>query len=174
LGAARFGEALILLPLLIKSLRTEMAVPVLTISQLIGSLLCVFLEFKDIKWKPVIIFINKKEMIIMWKAMIRLLPPILYLGSTIYTYFMIRLYTFRKRYDKAIEISNSKLKENLTDSGVYQYIENINRLPQNSNKQVHSDKIREIYIIVCDNKNISEDLKAQLRVVLKLKGINMD
>lgn len=57
-GAAGFGGALLLLPLLTKSLGTEMAVPVLTIGQLIGNLSRAFLGFKEIKWRPVIIFIS--------------------------------------------------------------------------------------------------------------------
>lgn len=57
-GAAGFGGALLLLPLLTKTIGTEMAVPVLTIGQLIGNLSRAFLGFKEIKWKPVIVFIS--------------------------------------------------------------------------------------------------------------------
>ncbi|HEY5584862.1 MAG TPA: sulfite exporter TauE/SafE family protein [Ruminiclostridium sp.] len=57
-GAAGFGGALLLLPLLTKTIGTEMAVPVLTIGQLIGNLSRVFFGFKEIKWKPVLIFIT--------------------------------------------------------------------------------------------------------------------
>ena len=53
-GAAGFGGALLLLPLLSKTIGTTMAVPVLTIAQLIGNLSRAFLGFKQIKWKPVI------------------------------------------------------------------------------------------------------------------------
>ncbi|NPV89786.1 MAG: TSUP family transporter [Firmicutes bacterium] len=56
-GAAGFGGALLLLPLLTKTLGTTMAVPVLTIAQLIGNLTRVHLGYKEIKWRPVFIFI---------------------------------------------------------------------------------------------------------------------
>lgn len=56
-GAAVFGGALLLLPLLSKTIGTTMAVPVLTIAQLIGNLSRAFLGFKQIKWKPVLMFI---------------------------------------------------------------------------------------------------------------------
>ena len=56
-GAAGFGGALLLLPLLSKTVGTTMAVPILTIAQLIGNLSRVFFGFKQIKWKPVYIFI---------------------------------------------------------------------------------------------------------------------
>jgi hypothetical protein len=56
-GAAGFGGALLLLPLLTKTIGTTMAVPVLTIAQLIGNLSRAFFGFKQIKWKPVLLFI---------------------------------------------------------------------------------------------------------------------
>ncbi|QCX34278.1 sulfite exporter TauE/SafE family protein [Caloramator sp. E03] len=56
-GAAGFGGALLLLPLLSKTIGTTMAVPILTIAQLIGNLSRVFFGFKQIKWKPVYMFI---------------------------------------------------------------------------------------------------------------------
>ena len=56
-GAAGFGGALLLLPLLSKTIGTTMAVPILTIAQLIGNLLRVFFGFKQMKWKPVYMFI---------------------------------------------------------------------------------------------------------------------
>lgn len=56
-GAAGFGGALLLLPLLSKTIGTTMAVPVLTIAQLIGNLSRAFFGYKQIKWKPVYMFI---------------------------------------------------------------------------------------------------------------------
>ena len=55
-GAAGFGGALLLLPLLSKTIGTTMAVPVLTIAQLIGNLSRAFFGFKQIRWKPVYMF----------------------------------------------------------------------------------------------------------------------
>ena len=56
-GAAGFGGALLLLPLLTNTLGTTLAVPILTIAQLIGNTSRVFLGFKEIEWKPVKSFI---------------------------------------------------------------------------------------------------------------------
>lgn len=56
-GAAGFGGALLLLPILSKTIGATMAVPILTIAQLIGNLSRVSFGFKAIKWKPVTIFI---------------------------------------------------------------------------------------------------------------------
>lgn len=56
-GAAGFGGALLLLPLLTKTIGTTLAVPVLTLAQLIGNLSRVAMGFKQIKWKPVLYFI---------------------------------------------------------------------------------------------------------------------
>jgi len=56
-GTAGFGGALLLLPLLSKTIGTTMAVPVLTIAQLIGNMSRAFLGFKQISWKPVYMFI---------------------------------------------------------------------------------------------------------------------
>jgi uncharacterized membrane protein YfcA len=56
-GTAGFGGALLLLPLLSKTIGTTMAVPVLTIAQLIGNLSRAFFGFKQIRWKPVNMFI---------------------------------------------------------------------------------------------------------------------
>lgn len=56
-GAAGFGGALLLLPLLTKTIGTTMAIPVLTIAQLIGNLSRAFFGFNQIKWKSVSLFI---------------------------------------------------------------------------------------------------------------------
>lgn len=56
-GAAGFGGALLLLPLLTKTIGTTLAVPVLTIAQLIGNLSRAFFGYKQIKWQPVSLFI---------------------------------------------------------------------------------------------------------------------
>lgn len=56
-GAAGFGGALLLLPILTKTIGTTMAIPVLTIAQLIGNLSRAYFGFKQIKWKPVLLFI---------------------------------------------------------------------------------------------------------------------
>lgn len=55
-GAAGFGGALLLLPLLSRTIGTTMAVPVLTLAQLIGNLSRVSIGFKQISWRPVLIF----------------------------------------------------------------------------------------------------------------------
>ena len=56
-GAAGFGGALLLLPVLIGTVGTVQAVPLLTLVQLIGNLSRVGFGFKQIKWKPVGLFL---------------------------------------------------------------------------------------------------------------------
>lgn len=56
-GAAGFGGALLLLPVLSWTIGPLAAVPVLTIAQLIGNLSRVYAGFKEISWKPVMVFI---------------------------------------------------------------------------------------------------------------------
>lgn len=56
-GTVGFGGALLLLPILNMTIGVTMAVPILTVAQLIGNLSRVFFGFKVIKWKPAIIFI---------------------------------------------------------------------------------------------------------------------
>lgn len=56
-GAAGFGGALLLLPLLTKTVGTTLAVPVLTIAQLLGNLSRVYFGYKEITWRPVFCFI---------------------------------------------------------------------------------------------------------------------
>jgi len=56
-GTAGFGGALLLLPLLSRTIGTTMAVPVLTLAQLIGNLSRVSIGYRQIKWKQVAIFI---------------------------------------------------------------------------------------------------------------------
>ena len=56
-GAAGFGGALLLLPVLIATVGTVQAVPLLTLVQLIGNLSRVGFGFKQIKWKPVGMFL---------------------------------------------------------------------------------------------------------------------
>jgi hypothetical protein len=104
----------------------------------------------------------------MWKVIIRLLVSI----TAIYTYLMTKVYRVRKKYYKLLDKYNSNFINNLTDEGVHNYISNINKLPKISYNQVQSDKIRKIYLMVKKNNNINDDLKAQLRVVLNLKGID--
>ncbi len=56
-GAAGFGGALLLLPVLSWTIGPATAVPVLTLAQLIGNFSRVGAGFKEISWKPVLIFI---------------------------------------------------------------------------------------------------------------------
>jgi uncharacterized membrane protein YfcA/uncharacterized membrane protein YkvA (DUF1232 family) len=56
-GAAGFGGALLLLPVLSWAIGPVTAVPVLTLAQLIGNLSRVYAGFKEISWKPVMVFI---------------------------------------------------------------------------------------------------------------------
>jgi len=56
-GAAGFGGALLLLPLLIESVGVVNAIPLLTIIQLVSNLSRVFFGFSLIQWKPVFLFL---------------------------------------------------------------------------------------------------------------------
>jgi hypothetical protein len=57
-GAAGFGGALLLLPLLTQTVGVELAVPLLTFAQLIGNLSRVTLGFKQIHWRSVALFLS--------------------------------------------------------------------------------------------------------------------
>ncbi len=56
-GAAGFGGALLLLPLLVATVGTTHAVPLLTLAQLIGNLSRAGFGFSQIRWKPVALFL---------------------------------------------------------------------------------------------------------------------
>jgi len=56
-GAAGFGGALLLLPLLVAYLGAEQAVPLLTVAQLIGNLSRAGFGFSKIQWKSVALFL---------------------------------------------------------------------------------------------------------------------
>ncbi len=56
-GAAGFGGALLLLPLLVATVGVTQAVPLLTIAQLIGNLARAGFGFTQIQWKPVGLFL---------------------------------------------------------------------------------------------------------------------
>ena len=54
-GAAGFGGALILLPIL-AAMRGKAAVPILTVAQLLGNLSRAGFGWRDIRWRPAVIF----------------------------------------------------------------------------------------------------------------------
>lgn len=56
-GAAGFGGALLLLPLLVLAVGATQAVPLLTVVQLIGNLSRIVFGFGQIRWKPVSLFL---------------------------------------------------------------------------------------------------------------------
>lgn len=56
-GAAGFGGALLLLPLLIKMFGIVIAVPVLTIAQLIGNISRIYFGYREIEWCSVKLFL---------------------------------------------------------------------------------------------------------------------
>jgi uncharacterized protein len=56
-GAAGFGGALLLLPLLVATVGATHAVPLLTVAQLIGNLSRAGFGFTQIQWKPVAVFL---------------------------------------------------------------------------------------------------------------------
>lgn len=55
-GSAGFGGALLLLPILVSTIGVELAIPVLTLAQLIGNLSRAGLGFKEIRWDLVGLF----------------------------------------------------------------------------------------------------------------------
>lgn len=56
-GAAGFGGALLLLPLLVATVGVSQAVPLLTIAQFVGNLSRAGFGFSQIRWKPVGLFL---------------------------------------------------------------------------------------------------------------------
>jgi len=56
-GAAGFGGALLLLPLLVYAVGPVLAVPLLTIAQLVGNVSRVGFGFRQIRWRPVGLFL---------------------------------------------------------------------------------------------------------------------
>ena len=56
-GAAGFGGALLLLPLLVSTVCVAQAVPLLTVAQFIGNLSRVGFGYRQIHWKPVAFFL---------------------------------------------------------------------------------------------------------------------
>lgn len=55
-GAAGFGGALLLLPILTHTVGPKAAVPILTVAQLMGNLSRAWFGFKDIRWRPIGLF----------------------------------------------------------------------------------------------------------------------
>lgn len=55
-GAAGFGGALLLLPLLTHFLGADAAIPVLTVAQLLGNLSRAGFGFREIRWRPALAF----------------------------------------------------------------------------------------------------------------------
>lgn len=55
-GAAGFGGALLLLPLLSRTAGVEAAVPLLTVAQLVRNLSRVAFNYREIRWRPVALF----------------------------------------------------------------------------------------------------------------------
>lgn len=55
-GAAGFGGALLLLPVLAHVIGAKAAVPVLTLAQLLGNLSRAGFGWKDIRWRPALVF----------------------------------------------------------------------------------------------------------------------
>jgi uncharacterized protein len=55
-GAAGFGGALLLLPAITYAVGAKAAVPVLTVAQLLGNLSRTGFGFKEISWRPVLLF----------------------------------------------------------------------------------------------------------------------
>lgn len=57
-GAAGFGGALLLLPLLSDTVGTELAVPLLTLAQFVGNVSRMAFGFRQIHWRPVSLFLS--------------------------------------------------------------------------------------------------------------------
>lgn len=56
-GTVGFGGALLLLPIMTRSVGTEVAVPLLTIAQLVGNLARALFGLRSIAWKPAVVFL---------------------------------------------------------------------------------------------------------------------
>jgi type III secretory pathway component EscR len=108
----------------------------------------------------------------MWKVLPRLLLSPISLVSIIYTRLATKFYKIKKSNYKLIDLYNNYLEKNLTNEGVHFYISNIKKLPKIYYNKIQSDTIRELYRMVLKNNAISADLKVQLRLALRSKGID--
>jgi hypothetical protein len=102
---------------------------------------------------------------------VRLLLPIAAISSSFLTYFMYRIHIISGRYGKIIKLASSKLKNNLTNQGVVEYMsanKGIKQIPNTDNLWQH---ISNTYDIVKYSQSIDQDIKTQLRIMLRLKGV---
>lgn len=76
-----------------------------------------------------------------------------------------------KKAMKEIVKYTMELEENLTNKNVIQYIQSMKNIDI-PNKIMCKNIIIEAYKLVKDNKDINDDLKADLRMLLECKGVS--
>jgi uncharacterized membrane protein YfcA len=99
-GAAGFGGALLLLPMLVRVVGVEAAVPLLTIAQLIGNLSRVGFYYREIRWRPVGIFLIAAVPAAILGAMSFVVLPkaigVRLIGFAILVFVLLRLFGLAK------------------------------------------------------------------------------
>lgn len=103
---------------------------------------------------------------------IRLLFSVAAISSPFFMYFMYRLYIIDIKYNKYLKSVSEKLINNLTNQGVVDFMSDINSIKRIPNTRHLWDEVKATYNTVNVSQNIDMDIKTQLRVMLRLKGVN--
>lgn len=82
-------------------------------------------------------------------------------------------YNIYKKYKKIIKFYKVRFSNDISNELVYQYISDIDRLPNINNNIECIDTFIEFYNLISRDNKISNDLKFQLKVSLNLKGIRV-
>lgn len=109
----------------------------------------------------------------MWKFLLCGILLLVFITSVIVKIVTSQQYKVYMKYKNTSNIYKEKFQESLSNELVYQYIKDIDNLPKIDKETEYSDVFIEIYNQIIQDKNISNDLKFQLKVSLGLKGIRV-
>jgi hypothetical protein len=71
-----------------------------------------------------------------------------------------------------LENANLKLRQNINNASVNEYIHILNKIKTLPNTKRNSNLLSEAYSLIRTSKTVDDDLKTQFRVTILLKGLN--
>ena len=99
--------------------------------------------------------------------------PIITLSSLLVSSLSFRMYIVSGRHQKVIEKAVNKLNNDLTDRGVFEFLITLNRIKKLTITAEIHDLLKASYTLVKKQKNIQIDSKAQFKIALRLKGLDV-
>lgn len=106
------------------------------------------------------------------RTITRIIIPAAAVISYFFTLLIYYFYIWTGRHYKMLQSANLKLRQNINNASVNEYMHILNKLKFLPNTRRNTSLLSEAYTLIRSSKTVDDDLKTQFRVTVLLKGVN--